>query len=240
MEGFSRIDIFDTKGIEYLFVIGYLVFLIIFWKVASKHERVLQQIKNAVTSISENFLKIPQGIFYNRAHTWTHLGQTGAARVGIDDFLQHLTGEVRFLNLKNPDDEIKKGDLLAEIEKNGKRLKIYSPISGKILDTNKLLGEHPEIINEDPYDEGWIYRIKPTDWRKETSSYLLADEAINWSKREIERFKDFLMNGPLKKSSFEPSMVFLQEGGEIRDNILSDLPDEFWIEFQNEFLEIRN
>ena len=107
-------------------------------------------------------------------------------------------------------------------------------------DTNKLLTDHPEIINEDPYDEGWIYRIKPTEWKKETSSYLLADEAIAWSKREIERFKDFLMNGPLKKLSYEPSMVFLQEGGEIRDNVLSDLPDEVWSEFQNEFLEIRN
>ena len=187
MEGFSRIDIFDTKGIEYLFVIGYLVFLIIFWKVASKHERVLQQIKKAVTAISENFLKIPQGIFYNRAHTWTHLGETGAARVGIDDFLQHLTGEVQLMNLKNPDDEIKKGDLLAEIDKNGKRLKIYSPISGRILDTNKLLTDHPEIINEDPYDEAGSTGLNPLSGKKRLALIYLQTRQLHGQK---ERSKD--------------------------------------------------
>ena len=236
MENFSRVDIFDTKGIEYLFVIGYLLFLIIFWNVASKHERIIKQIKKVISTISSGILRIPQGIFYNKYHTWTHLEESGEARVGLDDFLQHIAGEVKFTQLKNPDDLIKKGDLLTEIEQDGKHLKIFSPVSGRVLASNSSLNENPEIFNEDPYKKGWIYKIKPSDWINETNTYLMAEDASDWSSKELVRFKDFLTGEPMSKYSSQPSMVLLQDGGEIRDNILSELPKEVWTDFQEEFL----
>jgi hypothetical protein len=64
----------------------------------------------------------------------------------------------------------------------------------------------------------------------------LAEEATNWSVKELDRFKDFLTGGPLRNYSSEPSMILLQDGGEIRDNILSELPNEVWTDFQEEFL----
>jgi glycine cleavage system H protein len=238
MENFSRVDIFDTKGIEYLFVIGYLLFLIIFWNVANKHERIIKQIKKVISTISSGILRIPQGIFYNKYHTWTHLEESGEARVGLDDFLQHIAGKVKFTQLKNPDELIKKGDLLTEIDQDGKQLKIFSPISGRVLASNPSLNENPEIFNEDPFKKGWIYKIKPSDWIKETNTYLMAEEASDWSSKELTRFKDFLTGGPMRKYSSQPSMVLLQDGGEIRDNILSELPEEVWTDFQKEFLNI--
>ncbi len=240
MENFSTVDIFDTKGIEYLFVIGYLLILIIFWKVSGKQLKLKKQIKTVLSNLSANILRIPLGLFYNKNHTWTHLEESGAAKVGLDDFLQHVTGEVIFSSLKNPGELISKGDLLAEISQEGKHLRVFSPISGEILNTNSNLYENPEILNEDPYDDGWIYKIKPTNWIAETSSCYLAEEAINWSKKELERFKDFLSGGSMRKYSSEPSMIILQDGGELRDNILSDLPSEVWNDFQIEFLDSTN
>ena len=120
--------------------------------------------------------------------------------MGLDDFLLHITGEVRFNNLKNPGDFMSKGDLMAEVVQNGKILKIYSPLSGKIVDTNLSLRDNPGIVNEDPYGEGWIYKIKPDRWIEETSSYYLAEEAVAWSKRELERFKDFMAESMKKYS----------------------------------------
>ena len=236
MESFNRVDIFDTKGIEYLFVIGYLLCLIIFWNLATRHEIIIKQIKKVISTLSAGILRIPQGLFYNRYHTWTHLDDSGVASVGLDDFLQHITGEVTFTQLKNPDQMINKGDLLTQIDQDGKHLKIFSPISGKILASNATLNENPGIFNEDPYKKGWIYKIKPSHWRKETNSYFLAEEATNWSVKELDRFKDFLTGGPLRNYSSEPSMILLQDGGEIRDNILSELPNEVWTDFQEEFL----
>ena len=238
MENFSRVDIFDTKGIEYLFVIGYLLVLIIFWNVLRNPQRIMRQIKGVINTLSAGILRIPQGIYFNRNHTWTHLGKSGTAIVGLDDFLQHAIGKVKFTQLKNPGEDIDKGDLLTQIDQDGKNLRVYSPISGKVLNTNPTLNENPEILNKDPYDEGWIYRIKPSNWVKETNSYFLADEATDWSIKELERFKDFLSRGAMRKFSSEPSMILLQDGGEIQENILSELPNDVWKNFQKEFLNL--
>jgi len=238
MEEFTRVDIFDTKGTEYLFVIGYLIVLIIFWNIVKNPQKILVQIKDAVGTLSANILRIPQGIFFNTNHTWTHLTKTGEAKVGLDDFLQRVTGRVEFINIKSPGEKIKKGELMTEISHNGKQLKVFSPISGEIMKSNPDITESPGIVNKDPYGKGWIYEIKPEDWKKETASSLLAEEATEWSKMELVRFKDFLTGGPMRKYSSEPSMVLLQDGGEIRENVLSDLPGEVWSEFQDQFLNL--
>jgi glycine cleavage system H protein len=182
-----------------------------------------------------NVLRIPQGLFYSRNHTWTHLEKSGLAEVGIDDFLIHITGEVKFRILKKPGNFINKGDLLAEIDQNGKQLQIYSPISGRIIETNSMLYESPGIINEDPYGKGWIYKMQPSEWIAETESCYLANAAISWSKKELVRFKDF-MAVSVRKYSPEASMLILQDGGELRDRPLSVLPDEVWQDFQKSFL----
>jgi glycine cleavage system H protein len=237
MESFYRVDIFDTKGIEYLFVIGYLIILIVFWNLAGKPERTARRLNDAVSRLSAGMLSIPQGIFHSRFHTWTHLDESGVARVGLDDFLQHITGDVKFTVLKHPDEMINKGDLMTQIDQDGKCLKIYSPITGKILASNPALDEHPETFKEDPYKKGWIYKIKPVNWMHETNSYLLAEDATSWAVKEMSRFKDFLTGATMRKYSSEPSMVLLQDGGEVRENILSELPADVWMNFQEQFLD---
>lgn len=237
MEGFSIVDIYDTKGTEYLFVIGYLIILILFWRLASNPGKVLSSIRDAVSTLSVKILNIPQGIHFNRNHTWAHLGESGAARVGLDDFLQHVIGDLQLSGMKGAGDPIRKGELLAEIEQEGKKLKVFSPISGVVLETNAMLDEDPDLINEDPYQKGWLYQIKPSNWIKDTSSCLLADKASEWSEKEITRFKDFLSMGAMRKYSTEPAMLVLQDGGEIVDNVLSELPEEVWHDFQEEFLD---
>lgn len=238
MEEFTRVDIYDTKGMEYLFVIAYLLVLIVFWNIMKNPRRIITGIQQAFSTLSSSILRIPQGIFFSRHHAWTHLSESGEAKVGMDDFLQHLTGEVRITRMRSPGEVIRRGDLLAEIDQNGKHLRVFSPISGEILNTNSMLVENPELLGRDPYTEGWFCKIKPSDWVKETKTYFLAEEATDWSKKELDRFKDFLARGPMREYAAEPSMVLLQDGGEIRDHVLSDLPGEVWENFQEEFLDI--
>ncbi len=236
MEGFSLVDIYETKGAEYLFVIGYLVVLIIFWRLMRNPGKVLRQIRDAIGTLSAKVLRVPQGIYFNQNHTWAHLGESGAARVGVDDFLPHVIGDLQLSGLKEPGDSIKKGELLAEILQDGKQLKVFSPISGEVLETNTLVVEHPDMINEDPYQQGWLYQVKPSNWMKETRSFLLGEKATEWSEKEVTRFKDFLSMGAMQKYASEPAMVMLQDGGEIRDQVMSELPGEVWEDFQEEFL----
>jgi glycine cleavage system H protein len=139
MDGFTYSNMFDTKGIEYLAIIAFLILLIPFWIVLNKQAKLAKRIKHALGVLSANILRIPQGLFYSKNHTWTHLERSGSARVGLDDLLVHITGEMNFRNLRDPGQTITKGELLAEFEQEGKRLRIFSPISGKILNFNQSL-----------------------------------------------------------------------------------------------------
>jgi glycine cleavage system H protein len=235
MDGFSYTNIFETKGIEYLAIIAFFVILIPFWILLNKQVVISKQIRKIIGTLSASVLKIPQGLFFSKNHTWTHLERSGSAKVGLDDLLFHITGKVNVNHLKNTGDMISKGDLLTELDQSGKTLRIFSPISGKILASNALLKDNPQLSSEDPYGKGWIYKIKPTNWIEETSTCYLAEEATQWSKTELERFKDFMAHS-VGKYGANPSLMVLQDGGELCDNVLSELPDEIWQDFQQEFL----
>jgi glycine cleavage system H protein len=235
MDVFSYNNIFETKGIEYLVVIAFLALLVPFWLILNKKVKITRQLRKGSGILTAGTLKIPQGILYNRSHTWTHLEMSGIARVGLDDLLLHITGAVVFSQLKMPGESLKKGDLMAEIEHQGKTLRIYSPVSGEILAMNDLLTDNPEQLSEDPYLKGWMYKVKPTRWMAETNSCYMAEDATNWLGKELERFKDFL-SGSAGRFSPEAAGLVLQDGGELTDHTLSDLPVEVWQSFQEDFL----
>ncbi len=234
MEGFSYNNIFDTKGIEYLVIIAFLLSIIPFWIIINK-PGIVSRIKKSLGIFSASTLRVPAGLFYSRNHTWAHLEKSGTARVGLDDFILHVTGEVSLGSLLKPGDTIKKGELLASIDHNGKLLNIFSPVTGTITGTNTGLCQEPDALMEDPYGKGWIYKIKPTQWIEETSNYYLADDAVAWAKMEVERVKEFVAVSSAKYST-NSKFAVLQDGGELFDNPLSELPDEVWHDFQKTFL----
>jgi len=236
MDGFTYYNIFDTKGIEYLFIIAFLILLIPFWIIINKETDVAKRVKQSIGVLTANILRIPRGLFYNKNHTWLFLEKSGNAKLGLDDFMSRLVGHVDVHWLKAEGEILKKGELLAEINQDGKKLLVFSPISGEIVHVNAALQEDPDLLNEDPYEKGWMYAVKPSNWKKETQSFYMADEAAGWIKSEVERLKDFLAVSTAKHSS-EPAMVTLQEGGEIRQHILSELDGEVWQDFQESFLD---
>ena len=235
MEGFTYHNIFDTKAFEYLAIVFFFIILIPFWKILNKKASVPRPALQPLGALSASTLRIPQGLFYSRYHTWAHLERSGVAKVGLDDLLIHLTGEVTVNQVKASGEKIKKGDLLAEISHKGKPLKIYAPISGEIVEANSVLSNSPGLLNEDPYEKGWMYKIRPASWVADTSSYFMAEDATQWAVQELERFKDFLA-ASLGRYSPQPSHHVLQDGGELRDQPLSDLPVEVWQDFQQDFL----
>ena len=235
MDGFTYNNIFETKGIEYLAIIAFFAILIPFWLLLNRQVKLKKQIQKTLGILTANTLRVPHGLFFSRFHTWTHLEKSGVAKVGLDDLLLHITGEVRFSPYIKSGERVKKGDLLAKIDQKGKVLKIFSPISGEIVEANSELTNSPELLNEDPYQKGWMYKVKPSSWVTDTHSYFLAEDATAWVMQELERFKDFLATSVGEYSPM-PSNVVLQDGGELIDNPLSELPDEVWQEFQQDFL----
>lgn len=236
MEGFSYTNIFETKGIEYLIIISFLLVITPFWLFVSKENKVSKKIQNALNVLTASIIKIPQGLFFSKNHTWLHLEKTGLAKIGLNDFLLKIIGDVQVNEMKTPGELVQKGDLIAEINQNGKRLKVFSPISGEIVDSNFFLIEKPGLLNDDPYGKGWFYKVKPTNWAADTSTCYLAEDATSWITKELNRFKDFLSIS-VGKYSLEPALVTLQEGGELQINPLAEMQLEIWDDFQKEFLD---
>ena len=236
MEAYTYSNLFDTKGIEYIIIIFFLLLLIPFWVAVNRKSEVVQQIRQTVSALTAGVLRIPQGLFFSRNHTWLYLEKSGQAKVGIDDFLVHVVGNVKVTSLKSPGDKIKKGEVVAVLEQNGKQLRVHSPVSGEMTEVNTSIAENGEMLISDPYNEGWLFSVKPDNWKGETTGFYLAEEASKWIHNELQRMKDFLSVALAKRAGASPVIVF-QEGGELQANPLEELEADIWEEFQKEFLD---
>jgi glycine cleavage system H lipoate-binding protein/ABC-type phosphate transport system substrate-binding protein len=186
--------------------------------------------------LNENSLVVPGGIYFDKTHTWAFMEQTGIVKVGIDDFMQHITGTITRLKMKNEGEKVKKGDQILSIIQNGKQLNIYAPVSGVIKERNTVLDSDAALVNRSPYNEGWIYRIEPTNWLRENQLLFMADKQRQFLKSEFSRLKDFLSE-TLKTGDEKYALLVLQDGGELSDNTLSNLGPEVWDDFQTKFID---
>jgi len=238
MDPFVYSDIFDTKGIEYIIVIFFLLLIIPFWRWLARPVKQQVPVARAVRALTADILKVPQGLYFNRNHTWSSLEPEGAARIGVDDLLLHLTGGVEVGFLQGEGARIEKGDPLFRITRDGKALTLGAPVSGTLTQLNKDAGSGGSLA-EDPYD-AWLCKLRPDQWQEETGGCYLSDRASSWMKEELLRFKDFL-SGALSagKGQAATSMV-LQEGGELTDFPLAGLDEGVWKQFQEKFLEDRS
>jgi len=215
-------NIFETKGMEYLIIITFFLLLIPFWYLLNKKSK-----ETKLVALTYNSLKIPRGIFYAQNHTWTYLDKIGIAKVGIDDLIARIVGDVEVKFLKMSGEFIHKGELVAELVQQNKSLKIYSPISGEIMKINSSLDEN-NLLNTEPYDGGWLLKIEPNDWMHDIYKYKFLENSKYWIRTEFERFKNFVSNQSL----------VLQDGGELTDNVLEKSSNEIWKEFENKFMNI--
>ena len=184
-------------------------------------------------------LIMPNGLFFDKSHTWAFMEQNGLVKIGIDDFLQHITGTLTRIKVKNQGEMIRKGEIILSIIRNGKQLNIYSPVSGIIKENNKNLESDASILNSSPYNLGWVYRIEPTNWFKELQLLMMSDKYAEWIKKEFTRVKDFLAV-VLSADNEMYSKVVLQDGGELVDSTLAELGPEIWDDFQTRFIDVSN
>jgi len=201
-----------------------------------KQEKVIPDFNDYSTSFDESSVVVPNGMYFDKAHTWAFMEKDGNITVGIDDFLQHITGTITRVEMKNTGEKLKKGDLLFSIIQFGKQLNLYAPVSGTINKQNEALVTDSSIINKFPYTDGWVYRIEPSNWFKEIQFLDRAEKYRKWISTEFSRVKDFLA-ATLKPDSLEYSLVVLQDGGALKDGILTDFGPEVWDDFQTNFLD---
>ena len=108
-------------------------------------------------------MDVPSDLRYSQDHEWARVGDDGRVTVGITAFAQDALGDVVFVQVPTVGAEVGDGDALAEVESTKSVSDVYAPIAGKVVAVNEKLADAPELLNQDPYGQGWIFVIEPAD-----------------------------------------------------------------------------
>jgi glycine cleavage system H protein len=112
--------------------------------------------------MSEEVMEIPAGLRYSKEHEWVATEEE-VATIGITDYAQEQLGEIVYVELPAVGDKISKDDAFGVVESVKAVSDIYAPVSGTVVEVNQELPESPEMINEDPYGDGWLVKVKVSD-----------------------------------------------------------------------------
>jgi glycine cleavage system H protein len=106
---------------------------------------------------------VPGGLRYAKSHEWLKLDPDGTATVGITDYAQASLGDITYVQLPKIGAVLKQGAPFGVVESVKAASDVYAPVSGTVVAVNASLDTEPEALNKDPYGEGWILRLKPSD-----------------------------------------------------------------------------
>jgi glycine cleavage system H protein len=142
------------------------------------------------TTVDKFTFRVPLDRQYTSGHLWLK-EEDGLVRVGLTDYLQQTSGDVAFAEVTGADSHLAAGDVLATVETIKVNLDVQSPLSGIVRETNPALEDAPELVNQDPYGQGWLALLAPDDWAAQRADLLdppayleqMQAEAIEESKK---------------------------------------------------------
>lgn len=106
---------------------------------------------------------IPVDLKYLESHEWARLEADGTVTVGISDHAQHALGDLVFVEVPQVAAKVSKGAAAAVVESVKAASDVYSPVSGEVVAANGALSSSPELINQEPYNQGWLFKVKPSN-----------------------------------------------------------------------------
>ena len=118
---------------------------------------------------------IPGNLRYAKTHEWIRLEGDGTATVGITDHAQDAMGDLVYVQLPEVGEQKVAGDEAGVVESVKAASDIYSPVDGEIIEVNALLEDAPETVNTDPYDQGWLFKLRLND-EKQVEAMMTADQ----------------------------------------------------------------
>jgi glycine cleavage system H protein len=129
--------------------------------------------------------RIPKDRFYTKEHEWCLVEEGGKARIGITDYAQQELGDIVYVELPQLNDEVEQNDTIATVESVKSVANVYAPVGGKIVDINTELENSPDLINEYPYEDGWICVIEMRD-PTEVEDLLSPEEYAEYIRELVE------------------------------------------------------
>jgi glycine cleavage system H protein len=212
-----------------------ILFLVIDWAVRRQKEKVLEPQRAAQAMDGAYPIRVPNGIFFAKSHTWVNLFPSGKVQLGLDDLVGRVLLKPEILFLKQEGDKVEKNDPILALVEGERRLTVRSPISGEILSVNQGLKEHPQLMRESLFSQGWAFSIQPTR-PEELRAMALGSESLNWMQEEFRRLREFLAG--FVAGAGQPILA-LQDGGAPASGALEHLDAAAWQRFEDDFLNVK-
>jgi glycine cleavage system H protein len=130
--------------------------------------------------------RFPDDLYYDKEHCWCRV-EGDVVATGTTDFAQKLAGEIVYVQLPLIGKSVTQGKPCAALESGKWVGRIYAVVSGKVVEVNEELENNPKLINDGPYEQGWICKIEPSDLEGELKNLMQGEDLIRFIKSEIIR-----------------------------------------------------
>ncbi len=127
--------------------------------------------------------------FYNSNHLWSKQDETRQITVGMDELGLDSLGELAYLTLPSQGTLVEMGKAMGSMEAAKMTGELIAPVSGIVIEKNDRVLQNPLLVNEEPYGNGWLLKIEPTNWDEDSEAMVSGDKLPDWVEQEIERFE---------------------------------------------------
>jgi len=216
---FHFIDIYATKGIEYLWVLSYLAIfvpVIMFLRKPAAAPAGETAVKPATS-----WFDLPKQFVYSLGHAWASANTDGTVKVGMDAFARRLFGRVQGLNVPQVGQAVIQGETAWSMQAGNKTVSMVSPVDGEVVEVNEKVLNAPHLLDEDTYKEGWLIKVRPSRLSANLRNLLNADKATQWTQEAMDS---------LFASQNSQLGVAYQDGGQPVDGIARAIDPENWDE----------
>lgn len=179
--------------------------------------------------IAEVFgLQVPTSNYYlHRGHSWAVLEDNGQVRVGVDAFSQKILGPADEVKFPEIDRVYYQNHICLTLFREGHKASIEAPVDGAVKAINPKVQQRPGLIHEDPYGEGWLFTLTPTNLNQNLENLFYGEDNVTWIEQESQRLF-YIMNNVIGST--------LPSGGSLIDDIYGNFPELGWRRLVKDFL----
>jgi len=223
VEGIRFVDIYATKGIEYLIVLGFLAAFVLFARYVARPRGLA-----AVPAPDDltRFL-LPDGLLFHQGHGWLRPVPGSAGVVGIDDFARKLLGKVDSVELPPVGSRLEQGGQGWNLVVDSVPVPMLSPVNGEVVEVNDEVVRSPGLLAEDPYGKGWLLKVAPSRIGADRRNLLSGKVARAWMENVLAGLH------PVRQGAVGQ---VLQDGGVPVEGLARMLGGEHWAEVAKEQL----
>ena len=234
MSNSANPDPYITRGIEYLLVIAFLPLLVWFKRLLRAPQPAARPAAEPALAAlgrgSERWFRIRPEAWYHPGHTWALPGANGAVRIGMDDFAQKLLGRPARIELPEVGERVVQGADAWKVRIDSKAISQLSPVDGVVTARNQAVLDSPDLVNQDPYGDGWLLEVRPSRLNPDLKTLLNGDLARAWM--------DTTLGTLHRRMQVDPGLA-LQDGGVPVEGMARALSPEAWDEIAREFFLCR-